>query len=183
MLRPGISGKGWVSFKDFKAAVFSAARAIRATVVNAEPAGVTPNFHSAVLDAPDGEIVVLCNSRFPIVAFAEAPVGMGSLRFKDHDALRDAMESIGGYAVANVAELGGRSGIQLVRLSGRYFLPREEGREGGNPASSGLEPAIRAFRSRVQSLEQHGNLGTFVETGRMKMKIGKRHNGERKKCG
>ncbi len=31
---------------------------------------------------------------------------MGSLRFKDHDALRDAMESIGGYTVANVAELG-----------------------------------------------------------------------------
>jgi len=106
VLRPGISGKGRASFKDFKAAVFSAARAIGATVVQAEPAGVTPNFHSAALDAPDGEIVVLCNSRFPIVAFAEAPVAMGSLRFKDHDALRDAMESIGGYTVANVAELG-----------------------------------------------------------------------------
>jgi hypothetical protein len=53
-------------------------------------------------------------------------------------------------------------------LSGRYFLPREEGGEGGNPASSRLEPAIRAFRSRVQSLDQHGNLGTFVETGTWK---------------
>jgi hypothetical protein len=49
-------------------------------------------------------------------------------------------------------------------LSGRYFLPREKGGEGGDPASSRLEPAIRAFRSRVQSLDQHGNLGTFVET-------------------
>jgi hypothetical protein len=114
MLRPGITGhlasgnfatRGGVSFTDFKAVVFSAARAIRATVVHAEPAGVTPNFHSAVLNAPDGETVVLCNSGFPIVAFAEAPVAMGSLRFKDHAALRDAMESIGGYTVTNVAEL------------------------------------------------------------------------------
>jgi len=53
-------------------------------------------------------------------------------------------------------------------LNGRYFLPREEGGEGGDPASSRLEPAIRAFRSRVQSLEQHGYLGTFVETGAWK---------------
>jgi hypothetical protein len=114
MLRPGITGllasgecvaSGGVSFTDFKAAVFRAARAIRAKVVHTEPAGVTPNFHSAVLDAPDGETVVLCNSRFPIVAFAEWPVAMGSLRFKDHGALRDAMESIGGYTVTNVAEL------------------------------------------------------------------------------
>jgi len=49
-------------------------------------------------------------------------------------------------------------------LNGRYFLPGEQGGEGGDPASSRLEPAIRAFRSRVQSLEQHGHLGTFVET-------------------
>ena len=53
-------------------------------------------------------------------------------------------------------------------LSGRYFLPREEGGEGADPASSRLEPAIRAFRLRVQSLDQHGNLGMFVETGTWK---------------
>ena len=53
-------------------------------------------------------------------------------------------------------------------LNGRYFLSREQGGEGGDPASSRLELAIRAFRSRVQSLEQHGYLGTFIETGTWK---------------
>lgn len=53
-------------------------------------------------------------------------------------------------------------------LSGRYFLPREQGGEGGNPANSRLEGAIRAFRSRVQSLEQHGYLGSFIETAAWK---------------
>jgi DNA transposition AAA+ family ATPase len=53
-------------------------------------------------------------------------------------------------------------------LSNRYFLPREEGGEGAHPATSRLEPAVRAFRSRVQSLAQHGNLGDFAETGAWK---------------
>jgi DNA transposition AAA+ family ATPase len=53
-------------------------------------------------------------------------------------------------------------------LAGRYFLPRGQGGEGADPATSRLEPSVRAFRSRVQSLEQHSRLGTFVETGAWK---------------
>jgi DNA transposition AAA+ family ATPase len=53
-------------------------------------------------------------------------------------------------------------------LAGRYFLPREQGGEGAEYATSRLEPAIRAFRMRVQGLEQHGYLGTFVETSAWK---------------
>jgi DNA transposition AAA+ family ATPase len=53
-------------------------------------------------------------------------------------------------------------------VKGVYFKPKSEGGMGGDPADSRLEAALRAFRARVQSLEQHGRLGSFLETSAWK---------------
>ena len=53
-------------------------------------------------------------------------------------------------------------------VNGVYFKPTTEGGLGSDPADSRLEAAIRAFRSRVQSLDQHGRLGSFQETSAWK---------------
>jgi len=49
-------------------------------------------------------------------------------------------------------------------LTGTYFLSREEGGEGADPDTSGIEEAIRGFRQQIEGVERHGYLGMFVET-------------------
>jgi hypothetical protein len=49
-------------------------------------------------------------------------------------------------------------------LAGRYFLPKEQGGQGANPAESNLEEAIRAFRDRVEGTARHKYANNFTET-------------------
>src|SRR5262245_42646448 len=53
-------------------------------------------------------------------------------------------------------------------LAEKYFLSREEGGEGADPQSSGIEEAISGFRQRIEGVERHGYLGSFIETGAWK---------------
>jgi DNA transposition AAA+ family ATPase len=53
-------------------------------------------------------------------------------------------------------------------LAGTYFLPQEEGGEGADPNTSGIEEAVRGFRQQIEGVERHGYLGTFVETSAWK---------------
>jgi hypothetical protein len=94
------------SFADFKGAVFHAARVMQGTVLRLDPAATTSNFHSALLRFRDDEVVVLCNSCSPVIAFAEAPVVMSAVRFRDHPTLKHAIESVGAYTVASALDLG-----------------------------------------------------------------------------
>lgn len=49
-------------------------------------------------------------------------------------------------------------------LDGTYFLPVESGGKGVNPQSSKIEPAIRAYRERIEGSNRHGFTNSFVET-------------------
>jgi len=49
-------------------------------------------------------------------------------------------------------------------LAGTYFLPKEAGGKGIKTSSSKLEPAIRAYRERVEGTVRHGYQNTFVAT-------------------
>jgi DNA transposition AAA+ family ATPase len=49
-------------------------------------------------------------------------------------------------------------------LGGVYFLPIEMGGKGNDPETSNLEPAVRAYRDRVEGSVRHGYNKPFVET-------------------
>lgn len=49
-------------------------------------------------------------------------------------------------------------------LAGTYFQAVEEGGVGADPESSGIEAAIQGYRERIEGIQRHGYLGTFLET-------------------
>lgn len=49
-------------------------------------------------------------------------------------------------------------------LAGTYFLPKEQGGGGVNPAMSKIEHAIQAYRDRVEGIVRQGYQNTFVAT-------------------
>jgi len=49
-------------------------------------------------------------------------------------------------------------------VAGTYFLPREEGGSGANPATSRIERAVSDYRERVEGVVRHGYQNTFVAT-------------------
>lgn len=49
-------------------------------------------------------------------------------------------------------------------VEGTYFLPKESGGAGVQPANSKIEAAIRAFREQVEGTVRHGYANTFVES-------------------
>ncbi|MGH9942463.1 MAG: AAA family ATPase [Pyrinomonadaceae bacterium] len=49
-------------------------------------------------------------------------------------------------------------------LDGSYFMSKEDGGQGVNPASSKIEKQIRAFREQVEGTVRHGYANSFVET-------------------
>jgi DNA transposition AAA+ family ATPase len=49
-------------------------------------------------------------------------------------------------------------------LAGTYFLPKEQGGQGANPAESSLEEVIRAFRDRVEGTARHNYANNFTST-------------------
>jgi hypothetical protein len=86
MLRRGITGFGadqHVEFRDFKRAVYTAARTIGGSVV-ASQAGdqVTPNFHllTVAMEYGDVQFCVLCNRNYPVVAIVRPPIEMSGVQ-------------------------------------------------------------------------------------------------------
>ena len=49
-------------------------------------------------------------------------------------------------------------------VAGTYFLPKEEGGSGANPATSRIERAVSDYRERVEGIVRHGYQNTFVAT-------------------
>jgi DNA transposition AAA+ family ATPase len=49
-------------------------------------------------------------------------------------------------------------------IKGTYFLPKELGGEGVDPKKSKVEPAIRAYKERVEGTVRHGYSNTFLQT-------------------
>lgn len=93
-----------VTLSDFKAILYPAARAAGAEVGQVAERSVTPNFHQATLRLPDRDVVVLCNSVYPIVAFAESPVEPGTIVFTDAASLSAVFEAGGRCDVLRKAE-------------------------------------------------------------------------------
>lgn len=90
--------------KAFSRACHEVARRRGARVVDLVGASTTPSFHLARLDAGGRTCAVLCNATLPVLAFADVPVQMGSLRFRDEPALRREYEQLG-YECPTAAEL------------------------------------------------------------------------------
>ncbi|OQD56852.1 hypothetical protein BM536_006965 [Streptomyces phaeoluteigriseus] len=90
----------------FKTACHVAARSIRATVGEVTSAGVTPNFHMALITAPGIRSTVLCHTVLPVVAFvARSPqAGAPLADFTSPPAWADAFE-LGGFRLLGVEEL------------------------------------------------------------------------------
>jgi hypothetical protein len=115
MLRKGITGFSEVgevrpepgfSFGDFKAAVYSAARAVGGRVAETRPAGITPNFHQALVELTKERLSVLCNSVFPVIAFCEPiPEGECKTTFRDCPELAAALAKLGSWEIASAADL------------------------------------------------------------------------------
>jgi hypothetical protein len=86
LLRRGITGfntANKVDFRAFKKAVYAAAQATAADVVEATAAdGVTPNFHQIDIRHVGRDLSVICNRSFPIVAFVKRPIEMSGVQFK-----------------------------------------------------------------------------------------------------
>ncbi|MFI6009132.1 hypothetical protein ACIBAG_09905 [Streptomyces sp. NPDC051243] len=90
----------------FKTACHAAARSIRATVGEVTPAGVTPNFHTALITGPGVRSAVLCHAVLPVVAFAASPPPAGApvADFTSPPAWAAAFEP-SGLRLLDVAEL------------------------------------------------------------------------------
>lgn len=56
-----------------------------------------------------------------------------------------------------------RTGLDAY-LNGTYFIPKESGGMGVNPANSQTENKIRAYRERVEGTVRHGYSNSFLET-------------------
>jgi hypothetical protein len=78
---------------SFVGACYAAARAESGRVERFEPAGVSRNYHRAILRMIHGPIAVLCNAHFPIIAFAEASDDL-PLRFVEAEALASRIEEV-----------------------------------------------------------------------------------------
>lgn len=121
MLRKGIIG--FRHFKDvllprvapatFKSACYGAASLVKAQVVRFEEASVDNNFHSAVLQVGGEQIRVVCNSVFPVLAFA-TPHTTAKLEFVDSTTLADAFAQISGFEVASKARLDERVSAEML---------------------------------------------------------------------
>lgn len=56
-----------------------------------------------------------------------------------------------------------RTGLDAY-LNGTYFLPKESGGQGVNPAGTKIEQRIRAYRERVEGTVRHGYTNKFYDT-------------------
>src|SRR4051812_35396346 len=113
ILRPGIAGfasQSEVDFAAFKKAVHTAALDVGASVLSTVAANIlTPSFHRAHVRFNRSEFSVICNSHFPVFAFAEWPVRDMDVRARDVPELRDALVKLG-VEVATVEELNRQVG-------------------------------------------------------------------------
>ena len=111
MLRRGITGFcDWrysenlpeVSVTQFKSACYANARMLGGSIIDFKPRIQVPNFHRALflLDFSSTKIQVVCNSIYPIVAFANYPSSGCSLVFQDRAELAIAFK-IQGFEVAS----------------------------------------------------------------------------------
>ncbi len=72
------------SFEEFQSVVHAAAVALRMSIANSKPCGITPNFHRAQLNDSQSSTQVLGHSIYPLIAFAElASEQTCQLRFLD----------------------------------------------------------------------------------------------------
>jgi len=95
-------------FRAFRGHCFAAARVLggRVRAVEAPMQRVSTNFARAVLELPDGPLVVLLNAHFPVVAFAElAAEGEVQPRFVDAPGLAELFREFGCYEVLATSEL------------------------------------------------------------------------------
>ena len=90
---------------SFVGACHAASRAESGRVERFEPAGVTRNYHRAILRMRHGAIAILCNAHFPIIAFAEASDDL-PLRFVEAEALASRIEEV------MACEVAGRSTLE-----------------------------------------------------------------------
>ncbi|WP_153537909.1 hypothetical protein [Streptomyces sp. RB17] len=90
----------------FKSVCHAVARSIRGTVDEVALAGVTPNFHTALIAIPDSKTTVLSHEVLPVVAFAASPPQPGGplTNFISPPAWADAFE-LGGFRLLDVEEL------------------------------------------------------------------------------
>lgn len=94
--------------KAFREHCFSAARSLsgRVKLVEMPYSRGTTNFATAVLELPEGAVVVLLNAHFPIIGFARPPrEGQVLFHFMDMPGLADLFRSLGVYEVVTAPDL------------------------------------------------------------------------------
>ncbi|MET8835425.1 hypothetical protein ABZV78_16110 [Micromonospora sp. NPDC004540] len=119
----------------FLAVCHHAARRVGGTVTRATPAGVTPSFHTVLIDHPGGPITALGHATVPMVAFAQPlPAGDTKLAFLDHPDLAVAVGEVSDLRVLTVEAL--RTPLSAVDLAAlraeehrqiRYWRPETVG--------------------------------------------------------
>jgi hypothetical protein len=114
IVRNGITGFFWretppeFPFIGFKQIVFGCATRSGFAVANIIERGVTPNFHTAVLDNSRERLLMLGHSTYPIIAFAQPHESdyACSLVFRDAKVIADSIaEMFPDAIVATAAEL------------------------------------------------------------------------------
>jgi hypothetical protein len=90
----------------FKTTCHAVARSIRGTVGEVAPAGITPNFHTALITSPGTRSTVLCHEVLPVVAFVASPplTGVPLADFTPPPAWAGTFE-LSGFRLLDVAEL------------------------------------------------------------------------------
>lgn len=95
-----------VDLSTFTAVCHYAARAIRGTVSQVIPAGVTPNFHTAEIAQRDLRTSVLGHTTIAAVAFAELlPPDDHALRFTDRPELAAAIQTVSDLQILTTEQL------------------------------------------------------------------------------
>lgn len=128
-LPPGATGFGadrsGVDLPALLAICHHAVRRVGGTITRVTPAGVTPSFHTVLVDHPDGRVAALGHATVPMVAFAQ-PFPAGDTRpvFLDHPALAAAVSRASDLRVLTVDEL--RTPLSAVDLAA---LPADEHRQ------------------------------------------------------